>query len=70
MESETFEQKTFFIFVSVFNSLTCSADFLSMIFGILGKFWIDIGVRKKFLIFFRDEKVFSKNVFGENLENF
>ena len=31
-----------------------------MIFGIFGKFRIDIGVQKNFEMFFRDEKFFSK----------
>ena len=47
-----------------------------MIFGILGKFCIDIGVQIFFEIFFRDEIFSQKNkVLGnfkkfENLENF
>ena len=37
---------------SVFASLDSSPDFLSMIFGIFGKFRIDIGVQKNFRISF------------------
>ena len=39
------------------GSLALSAGFLSMIFGFLGKFRIDLGVQKNFQIFFRDEKI-------------
>ena len=53
------EKNMVFLF---FVSLACSRDFISAIFGFLRKFRIDIllGVQKKFVILFRDEK-FSKN---------
>ena len=52
------EKKINFLF---FVFLDSSAGFLSAIFGILGKFRIDIGVQKKFRIFFRDEKIIKKS---------
>ena len=61
--------------VGVFASLDSPHGFLSMIFGILGKFWIDIGVqtifhrkkfrRKKAKLFFEN---FWPEIFGR--ENF
>ena len=43
----------------MFASLASSYAVLSMIFGIFGKFRIDIGVQKISEIFFRDEKFFD-----------
>ena len=59
-----------FSYVEVFARLGSSYGFLSMIFGILGKFWIDIGVQKNFI-----EKIFvgkKPQTFFENclVENF
>ena len=45
------------LIVDVFVCLGSSADFLSAIFGIYGKFWIDIGVQKNF------RRTFSLNFF-------
>ena len=44
------------------TALACSHDFLSMIFGIFGKFWIDLGVRKKIRFFFSMWFFFTKNM--------
>ena len=41
-----------------------------MIFGIFGKFWIDIGVHKNFENFFSRWKFFLKNILFENFELF
>ena len=49
-----------------------SFNFLSMIFGLLGKFGIDIGKNIFSKIFFRNEKnleTFSKNIFSEKKSN-
>ena len=45
-----------FSYIEVFAWLGSSHGFLSMIFGIFGKFWIDIGVQKISEILFRDKK--------------
>ena len=50
-------KKVTFVF---FVSLASPNGFISAIFGIFGKFWIDIGVQKNFGIFFRDEKILRK----------
>ena len=44
-------------FYAIKNS---SGDFLIAIFGIYGKFHVDIGVQKNFEIFFRDEIFLKK----------
>ena len=54
-------------FYAIKNS---SGDFLSAIFGIYGKFHVDIGVQKNVKIFFRDEEFFSKNVILNFLDFF
>ena len=53
---------------SFFASLACSHDFLSMIFGIFGKFRVDIVKKKNYEIFFFIEKILEdirKNNFWE-----
>ena len=52
--------KKYFSCNAFFASLAWSAGFLSVIFGILGKFRIDIGIQKNFRIFFSRWKKFSK----------
>ena len=54
----------------VFASLGSSPDFISMIFGIFGKFWIDIGVQKNSEIFFSRWKNVLKHILFENFELF
>ena len=54
------QKKWHYGFYAIKNS---SADFLSAIFGTYGKFHVDIGVHKNFERFFRDVKIFSKNIF-------
>ena len=56
--------------LAFFMSLASSHAVLSMIFGILGKFWIDIGENIFSRFFFRDEKCFPKMLFSKILENF
>ena len=60
-----------FSYVEVFARLGSSHSFLSMIFGILGKFWVDIGKKNLKHIFEKkirykknrdDKKIFPKNL--------
>ena len=52
--------------VEVLACLGSSADFLSVIFGIYGKFWIDIGVQKNFVgkFFVEKNSNFFRKIFG------
>ena len=52
-----------FSYIGVFAWLGSSDSFLSMIFGIFGKFWIDIGEEKKSKNVFRRQKQFSTKIF-------
>ena len=56
--------------VEVFACLGSSHGFLSTIFGILRKFWVDIGKHFFQKIIFQDQKIFAKKKFGKHFQIF